>query len=72
VVLSRDVSPENIPDLLSALEGLGQRLEESGKDVAEAQTIEAEMKELKVVLYAKFGNSICLKCLIGPLSLCRP
>lgn len=37
VVLSRDVSPEQISDLLSALEGLGRRLEESGKDVAEAQ-----------------------------------
>jgi len=37
VVLSRDVSPDQISDLLSALEGLGQRLEESGKDVAEAQ-----------------------------------
>jgi hypothetical protein len=37
VVLSRDVSPDRIPDLLLALEGLGQRLEESGKDVAEAQ-----------------------------------
>jgi hypothetical protein len=37
VVLSRDVSPDQISDLLSALEGLGQRLGESGKDVAEAQ-----------------------------------
>ena len=37
VVLARDVSPGHILDLLSALEGLGQRLEESGKDVAKAQ-----------------------------------
>ena len=37
ISLSRDVLPEHIPDLLSALEGLGQRLEESGNDVAVAQ-----------------------------------
>mmetsp|Transcript_70658 Transcript_70658/g.143495 ORF Transcript_70658/g.143495 Transcript_70658/m.143495 type:complete len:345 (+) Transcript_70658:235-1269(+) len=37
VVLSRDVSPGEIPDLLSALRGLGQRLEESGEDLVQAQ-----------------------------------
>jgi len=37
VVLSRDVSPEQISDLLSAVEGLGQRLAESGNDVGKAQ-----------------------------------
>jgi len=37
VVLSRDVAPSSLSGLLSALEGLGQRLQESQTSVAEAQ-----------------------------------
>ncbi|KAG7360828.1 hypothetical protein IV203_035927 [Nitzschia inconspicua] len=37
VVCSRDVNPERIPHLLAALQGLGQRLEASEKEVSLAQ-----------------------------------